>query len=107
MTPSDLKQTLESRFKEWDLELEQEEDSFLAKHPDAAERIITEEEITDHCLEETRKKFDQLLDLLDKEHVDVPSGNNLNSGNYTNNYNPIVIKSIQKKYNVTKLIEEE
>jgi len=29
------------------------------------------------------------------------------TGNYTNNYNPIVIKSIQKKYNVTKLIEEE
>lgn len=81
MPPIELRKTIEDKFNRWDAEFKEREQGFLDTQ-DLKERLKQEKEQINRSLDETVAKFDELLNLLDKEHVIFPSGENLNECNY-------------------------
>ena len=76
-----LRTTIEEAFDEFDQELREKERSILDTQ-NLVERIRKEKEQINRSLDETVSKFDELLNLLDKEHVVFPSKENLTESNY-------------------------
>jgi hypothetical protein len=81
MPPTELRKTIEDEFDSWDTEFQQRKQTFLDTQ-NLRERLRQEKEQISRSLDETVAKFDELLNLLDKEHVIFPSGENLNECNY-------------------------
>ena len=81
MAPRGIRKKSVFSFDKWDKEYEQRAKSFLETE-DVKKRIEQEEEQINKSLDETVAKFDLFLNLLDKEHVIVPSGENLDPENY-------------------------
>ncbi|MBW2966083.1 hypothetical protein KY342_03190 [Candidatus Woesearchaeota archaeon] len=77
MPPIKLRERITLALNELDKEFEQREKPFL-ETTNLKERIKQEEEQIDKSLDEAVPTFDELLNLLDKEHVIIPSGKNLN-----------------------------
>jgi len=73
--------TIEAELNRWDAEFEARERTFLDT-TNIRKKLQDEEEQITKSLDETVEKFNELLDLLDKEHVVFPSGTNLNQENY-------------------------
>ena len=76
---------IESVFDKWDAEFEKREEDLKQHFADTLsldQRLNEQAEKIESSLEQTSEKFDTLLNLLDKEHVIFPSGENLNEKNY-------------------------
>ena len=86
--------TIEAEFNRWDTEFEARERTFIDT-ADIQKKLQDEQEQIAKSLDETVEKFNELLDLLDKEHVVFPSGTNLNQENY------------EKIVDLSKIIYEE
>ena len=86
--------TIETEFNRWDTEFESRERTFIDTE-NIKKKLKDEEEQIAKSLDETVGKFNDLLDLLDKEHVVFPSGTNLNEDNY------------EKIVDLSKIIYEE
>jgi hypothetical protein len=84
MPPTELTSRLAVVITNWHSEFETREKG-LETHYDTIslrQRMAEEEAQIDKSLHETCEKFDALLELLDKEHVVMRSGENLNQENY-------------------------
>ncbi len=81
MTPIELAKDIESDFEVWAEEITQEEKPILETAGLEAKLAKEDIEIA-HSLETTRASFDALLNSLDREHVYVPEGQELNKAQY-------------------------
>ncbi|MBW2977647.1 hypothetical protein KY331_02270 [Candidatus Woesearchaeota archaeon] len=85
MPPIEVTSRLANAISRWHAEFESRgkdlEQSF-ADTSSAEQRMIEEEKQIEEGIHITHKNFDELLDLLDKEHVVLPSGENLTEENY-------------------------
>lgn len=71
MAPRELARRIEDAFEEFDRLETEEYHRFIEDHANAKKetRICDEEIKIDHCLEETRASLNDLLNLLEKEHI--------------------------------------